>query len=141
MKDLRRFLSSYEKEAPDDVIRIDKPISAVYECTAIAKKFEKMGKFPLIIFENIINNKGKKSKFPCAINILGDRHKLAHAIDSTFEDVAIDWRKRAKQKIAPEIIKRQDAPVKENILLGDEVDLLDLPKNAARGRSKCPPRG
>lgn len=127
MKDLRTFLASYEKEAPNDVIRIEKPINSVHEGTAIAKKFEKMGKFPLIIFENMINNKGAKSKFPCAINILGDRNKLAHAIDSTFEDVAIDWGERAKGKIAPQIIKRQDAPVKENILKGNDVDLLDLP--------------
>lgn len=127
MKDLRTFLSSYEKDFPHDVIRIEKPISSVFECTAIAKKFEKIGKFPLIIFENVLNKKGAKAKFPCAINILGDRNKLAYAIGSTFEDVAIDWRRKAGGKTAPVIAKREDAPVKQNILLGDEVDLLDLP--------------
>jgi 2,5-furandicarboxylate decarboxylase 1 len=127
MKDLRTFLSSYEKDFSNDVIRIEKQINSVHECTAIAKKLEKLGKFPLIIFENVLNEKGVKSKFPCAINILGDRNKLAYAIDSTFEDVAIDWRRRAREKIAPEIINKELAPVKENIMLGDDVDLLDLP--------------
>ncbi|MBW1802268.1 MAG: UbiD family decarboxylase [Deltaproteobacteria bacterium] len=127
MKDLRDFLSAYENDFPDDVITIEKPIKAVYECTAIAKKFEKMGKYPLIIFQNVINTKGSVSTFPCAVNILGDRYKLAQAIGSTFENVGIDWRKRAKEKIAPEVIKRPDAPVKENVLIGNDVDLLDLP--------------
>ncbi|MDP2643799.1 MAG: UbiD family decarboxylase [Desulfobacterales bacterium] len=127
MKDLRSFLSTYEDAFPRDVIRITKSISSVHECTAIAKKFEKVGKYPLVVFENILNSKGVKSKFPCAINILGDRNKLAHAIQSTFENVAIDWRAKARKKIAPEIIQRQDAPVKENVFLSADVDLLDLP--------------
>ena len=57
MKDLRMFLSGYEKDFPKDVIRIEKPINSVYECTAIAKKFEKLGRYPLIIFENIFELK------------------------------------------------------------------------------------
>lgn len=127
MKDLRTFLSNYEKEFPDDVIRVNKPIKATYECTAIAKKFEELGKFPLIIFEKVINKKGAVSNHSCAINILADRNRLAYAINSSFENLAIDWRRRAREKISPTIVKKEDAPVKENILMGDSVNLLDLP--------------
>ena len=51
MKDLRDFLSAYENDFPDDVIKIEKPINAVYECTAIAKKFgrKKTHAFSLVI--------------------------------------------------------------------------------------------
>lgn len=69
-KDLRTFLSQYEKDHPEDVIRIKKEINTAFECTAIARHFEGMNKFPLILFENAITAKDKKSEFPCAINIL-----------------------------------------------------------------------
>jgi 3-polyprenyl-4-hydroxybenzoate decarboxylase len=36
-KDLRTFLDAYEKDHPEDVIRIEKQIDSVFECTAIAR--------------------------------------------------------------------------------------------------------
>ena len=39
-KDLRTFLSSYEKDHPEDVIRIEKELNTAHECTAIARHFE-----------------------------------------------------------------------------------------------------
>jgi len=127
-KDLRTFLSQYEKDHPEDVIRIKKEINTAFECTAIARHFEGLNKFPLIIFENAITARGKKSEFPCAINILGDRRKLAYAINSTYEDVAIEWRNRTDtRRIKPVVVKKAEAPCKENVLLGDKIDLLALP--------------
>jgi 2,5-furandicarboxylate decarboxylase 1 len=127
-KDLRTFLSQYEKEHPEDVIRIKKELNAAFECTAIARQFEDLNKFPLIIFENVITASGERSKFSCAINLLGDRRKLAYAIDSTYEDVAIEWRRRADgQRIKPVIIEKGAAPCKEKVLLGDKANLLKLP--------------
>ena len=127
-KDLRTFLSSYEKDHPEDVIRIEKELNTSYECTAIARHFENLNKFPLIMFENVIAASGERSEFVCAINILGDRRKLAYAIDSTFEDVAIEWRRRADEhKIKPTLVAKDEAPCKENVLIGDKVNLLRFP--------------
>ena len=36
-KDLRTFLDAHEKDHPEDVIRIEKQIDSVFECTAIAR--------------------------------------------------------------------------------------------------------
>ena len=127
-KDLRTFLASYEKDHPEDVIRVDKQIDSSYECTAIARHFETLNKFPLVIFNNIITAGRKKSVFPCAINILGDRRKLAYAINSTFEDVAIEWRRRTDgDRIKPVIVSGKQAPCKEKVVTGKGVDLLKLP--------------
>lgn len=127
-KDLRMFLESYEKDHPEDFITIEKELSAIYECTAIAQHFEDLNKFPLILFENVITTGNKRSEFKCVINVLGDRRKLAYAINSTFEDVAIEWRRRADEcKIKPLIISKKEAPCKENILTGNRIDLLKFP--------------
>ena len=127
-KDLRMFLASYEKDHPEDVISIEKELSAIYECAAIAQHFEDLNKFPLILFENVMTARGERSKYRCMINVLGDRRKLAYAINSTFEDVAIEWRRRAdERKIKPVVIPKDKAPCKENITMGDKIDLLKFP--------------
>jgi 2,5-furandicarboxylate decarboxylase 1 len=127
-KDLRTFLTAYEKDHPEDVIRIEKQIDSVFECAAIARHFEDLNKFPLIIFSNLMTASRERSDFPCAIHILGDRRKLAYAINSTFEDVAIEWRRRTDEcRIAPIVIPKEAAPCKATTLLGKEINLLRLP--------------
>jgi 2,5-furandicarboxylate decarboxylase 1 len=127
-KDLRTFLDTYEKDHPEDVIRIEKQIDSVFECTAIARHFETLNKFPLIIFYDVKTASRDRSAFPCAINVLGDRRKLAYAIDSTFEDVAIEWRRRAEEnRIKPVVLSKEDAPCKERVLVGERINLLKLP--------------
>ncbi len=127
-KDMRVFLESYEKAHPEDVIRIKKQVNTAWECTAIARHFESLNKFPLIIFENLITANGEQSKFQTVINMLGDRRKLAYAIDSTFEDVAIEWRRRTDEnRIKPVVISKKEAPCKENVLTGEQANLYKFP--------------
>lgn len=128
IKDLRTFLTHYEKEHSEDVIYIEKELNSVHECSAIAQHFENANKFPLIMFENVLTPSGERSEFRCVINVLGDRRKLAYAIHSSFEDVAIEWRRRAEErKIKPTVVARNEAPCKENVLKGVEVNLWKFP--------------
>lgn len=129
LKNLRSFIEEYERSHPEDVIRISKPIRAEFEITAIAKHFERQNKFPLLIFERVINTKGDLSPFPCVINLLGDRNKLSFAIGSNYRDVALAWSKRIEQdgQIPPMTVPSGSAPSQENVYLGDEIDLLSLP--------------
>ncbi|MBI2953476.1 MAG: UbiD family decarboxylase [Chloroflexi bacterium] len=128
INDLRSFLAAYRAAFPDDVIEVDKPIDTNFECSAVGRHFEDLNKFPLLLFNQPITANGNVSKFPLAVNVTGDRRKLAFAINSTFEDVSIDWRKRVSEgKHKPVVIDRGAAPVKENVLVGDQVDLRDLP--------------
>ncbi|MBI4318332.1 MAG: UbiD family decarboxylase [Chloroflexi bacterium] len=126
--DLRSFLASYRAAFPNDVIDIHWPIKAEFECTAIGKHFENLGKYPLVVFYNVTTVDGRKSQFPLTFNATGDRRKLAFAIGSTFEDVAIDWRRRLSDaRHQPVVVSRSEAPVKQNVRLGDRIDLLSLP--------------
>ena len=128
VKGLGSFLHDYERDHPEDVIRIKKPISSIYECSAIARRFEELNKFPLILFENLTAARKEKSQFRCITNVLGDRRKLAYAIGSNFECVAIDWQRKASEyKIKPIVIARAEAPSKEMVFVGADVDLLKFP--------------
>ena len=128
VKDLRSFLTDYRAVYPEDVLDVHVPIKAKHECTAIGKHFEDLGKYPLVLFHRVITTSGQISQFPLMINVLGDRRKLAHAIGSTFEDLTIDWRRQVwEAKHQPVVVSRSVAPVKENVLVGERVNLLDLP--------------
>lgn len=75
-----------------------KEVSAKWEITYIAKMFREQNKYPLLIFRNPRTCDGRRSKFTAVTNTFGCRRKLAVALDSTFRDVAIDWRRRAKSE-------------------------------------------
>lgn len=125
---LRQFLQEYETAHPEDVIRITEPIRSEFECAAIARHFEERDQYPVIIFDKVINTLGEVSPFPCVINILGDRRKMAFALNSTYEDVAIEWARRvAEAPKAPVVVSREEAPVKGRVLLGDQINLLQMP--------------
>lgn len=128
-KSLGQFVAAYEKLRPEDVVRIVKPINSKFEITAIAKHLEEENKFPLIIFEKVINAKGEISPYPVVINDLGDRHKLAAAIGSNYMDVALDWSQKVEysEPQKPVGVKRGEAPSQEVILKGNEIDLLSFP--------------
>ena len=59
-KDLRSFLAEYEKVFPGQVIRVDKEISTRYEITAFMKSFQRQNKYPIVIFNNVTTEYGKK---------------------------------------------------------------------------------
>jgi hypothetical protein len=76
-KDLRRFLSEYEKRHPEEVIHIEKEIGWDQEVTVIAQKFEKQEKYPILIFHNIRTCSGERSPFPLITNLLASRNRCA----------------------------------------------------------------
>ena len=63
MKDLHYFLSQYEETHPEEVLHIEKEVSASYQVTALATQLEKEKRFPILIFHNVVNGQGK-SPFP-----------------------------------------------------------------------------
>ena len=63
MKDLRQFIGECEKRLPREFVRISKEVDPKFEITAIVKKFDLMGKHPLLFFE-----KGRGSHSPVVCN-------------------------------------------------------------------------
>jgi 2,5-furandicarboxylate decarboxylase 1 len=126
-KDLHMFLAQLEQESPGSVIRIDKEVSPEYEIPVILNKIELKRKQPVLIFSKVRNLKGQLSPLPVVINLFGARERLAKSIDSTVERLPLDYIAREKKPVAPVVIDKKSAKVKDIVQTGDAVDLFDLP--------------
>ena len=128
-KDLRTFLTEYEKVFPGQVLRVDKEISARYEITAFHKALQRQNKFPIIIFNNVITENGKKSKLPVITNLMASRERIAWSVGTTIKEASFHLAQRinmVKQK--PVKIAKKDAPVKQiKLRIPEDISLFDLP--------------
>ncbi len=127
-KDLRSYLRDYEASHPEQVLRIKKDISSNQEVTALVMKLNKEEKYPVIIAENITTCAGNKSSFPLITNLLASRSRCAESIGSTFRTVHEDFFNKSRQEhVKPQVISKQEAPVKEVVKTGEQVDLTQTP--------------
>ncbi len=126
MKDLSAFISDLEKNKPRSILRIKKEMDPEFEIPAIIQELEKLRLNPVLVFEKVRNLKGEISKFPVVINLFADREILAYAIDSSVDGLSRDYVAREKP-VPPVIVDKVQAPVKEVIQRGGEIDLFEFP--------------
>lgn len=127
-QDLSTFIAQYEKKYPDEIVHIEKEIDSKWEVTSLIEKLEKMRKYPIVIFHKVKTIDGQPSGFPLIMNVFASRERCARMIGSNFEDYSIDFARKSRQeKRKPMVVKREDAPVKEVIHLGDEINLFKFP--------------
>lgn len=127
-KDLRSYLAEYEKSQSDQVIHVEKEIGCIQEITALAMKLEALQKYPVLVFHNVRTISGHRSPFRLVTNLLASRTRCAQAMGSTYQDVGIDYYRQARQeKRAPVTIAGNQAPVKEVVKTGPEIDLHQFP--------------
>jgi 2,5-furandicarboxylate decarboxylase 1 len=128
MKDLRTFFEEYSQAFPDEIVVVDKPVDTKWFASAVATKVERAFKtVPTLIFTKPRLPSGKISAVPSVVNLLSSRKRLAWTIRSSFERFGIDLSQRIREKRKPVIVSRKDAPVKQVIKKGSEVNLLDYP--------------
>src|SRR5713226_3074985 len=122
-KDLRTYMDELLEKRPKDVVVVDREIDPRYEACAIVEKFERENKFPLVFFKNI-----KGSKIPMIINLGATYERLALALGSpTVPQMVKDLAYREHNPLPVKEVAAKDAPVKEVILKGNDVDLDLLP--------------
>ncbi len=130
-KDLRQFLNRMEKELPNDILRVSKAVDPKFEVTAIQQHLENGERFPLVLFENVLNLKGKPSGFRLLSNAFATRDKVALALDLSREhwrmELSLEFARRVREPIKPVVVTRREAPVQEVVRAGDDADLYDLP--------------
>ncbi|MBE3138368.1 MAG: UbiD family decarboxylase [Actinobacteria bacterium] len=127
---LRGYLNKLKKEIPQGLVTITKKVNPDFEVSAILKHLEDLNKFPAVLFENISNLKGQYNG-RLAINIGADRKRLALAIGLSPEDykseLTIESSRRASLAKDVNIVKSEDAPVREVIFKGKDIDLRNYP--------------
>ncbi len=116
-KDLRAFLARLEQEG--HLARVQVEVDTRFEVGAICRKV--LNAFgPALLFE-----RPKGHSIPLLTNALGTRERYALALETTTDKLHEEWVRRTAHPIPPIVVK--NGPCKENILLGDDVDLSRLP--------------
>jgi phenylphosphate carboxylase beta subunit len=120
-KDLREFISKLEDEG--ELKRVKAEVDWNLELCTVAKLNEEE-RGPALLFENV-----KGYKTPVLTSAFSTPKGLALALDLPKTTPLVDtvkiWVDRMKKKIAPVYVS--DAPCKENIDKGDEVNILKFP--------------
>ena len=119
-KDLRSFIAQLEAKSPEEIARVNKPLSPRYEISALLTHLEKIKRFPLLFFEKV-----KGSDAPVVINAQASRRLMAIALDGKSEELARKFGERQSKPIPP--VEVTEAPVQEVTKLGDEADLTEVP--------------
>lgn len=130
--DFRSFLNLLENEAPEEMIRIKRPIDpASFDATAILQHLENRGLYPLVVFEQPKNLKGEISRFPLVSNVYASRQRCAMALGMSKNDwalpVSLEYARREAHRLAPMVISPSDAPVRQHTEVGDQIDLREFP--------------
>ena len=130
-KDLRSFIERLEETNPSDIVRVNKEISPKFQITAIQRHLEAENRFPLLIFENVRSLNGESSPFRVVTNLFATRQKCALALDLPLEhwrmETSLAFVKRSNNLIKPVTIRPEEAPVKEVVWVGENLDLQKLP--------------
>ncbi|MFC1968085.1 UbiD family decarboxylase [Chloroflexota bacterium] len=120
--DLREFIQRVEQEG--ELAHIKAEVDIEYEIGAVCHKaFFSEGdpeKRKALIFE-----RPKGYEIPLAVNLLGTRKRMCMALETTPESFHRDWLERSARPIKPVIVDW--GPCKENIFVGDEVNLFKFP--------------
>lgn len=122
-RDLRAYLATLEEKGK--LKRIKKEVDKDWEIAAVCRQlFFKIPpeRRPALMFENV-----KGFKIPLVAGVLGaSREIYATGLEAESPDrIHEKWIQALERPIPPRIVK--SGPCKENILLGDNVDILKLP--------------
>ena len=130
-KNLRDYITLLQEKAPGELMIGERMVDSKFEATTLLRKLELDNKYPMVIFNNVKNINGERSAFPLTFNTFATRKKLALAIGLEPHqwkmELPFELNKRYSGLMSPQIIDKKDAPIKDVVKSGDEVDLLDYP--------------
>ncbi|HSF57332.1 MAG TPA: hypothetical protein VLD83_04620, partial [Candidatus Binatia bacterium] len=127
VKDLRSFLAAVKERYPEELITIERDVDLRFEISALLVKLDRAHKFPVTTFTKLRDVDGKPCAFPLLSNLFASRRLCALALESSVEKVGLDYDTRTQGLRPPIRIEAADAPIKQIIRKGDEVNLFDFP--------------
>ncbi|MFC1968218.1 UbiD family decarboxylase [Chloroflexota bacterium] len=136
-RDLREFIEVLDKHG--ELQRIEKEVHWNQEAGAILRRTYELD-LPAPFFQKVT---GYPQGYRLFGGTLSNHKRVALALDmdpdSHYQDLMKEYLRRREKPIKPRLVK--DAPCKENILIGDDVDLLKFPAPMAHegdgGRFLC----
>ena len=126
--DLQTYLRDYEARHPENVLHVERQIDCRHIATSLVAKLEKQNRFPVLVLDRVVNILGQESPYPVVTNLLSSRSRCAEIIGSTYENVGYAFYQGMSQKrLKPVIVQREEAPVKQVRVVGDHINLFELP--------------
>lgn len=124
---LRRFLDQIAESG--QLKTVEEGVSPNIELMDVMWELKRSGDSSAVWFDQVDDLTGEPSDFPVLVNLFGDRQRCAEAIDSTIKQVGLEYAQREKPENhhPPEMIRRDDAAVVDEVAVGEEVDLDRLP--------------
>ena len=117
MHDLRSFLKLLEDEG--ELARITSPVALNQEIGAVCLRNLRTNG-PGLLFERPA---GKD--FSLAVDLLASRRRYALALGVEPAQLATEWNRRTKDLLSPVLV--ENGMCQQNVLVGDQVDLIELP--------------
>ncbi|OGQ78973.1 MAG: hypothetical protein A3G40_14525 [Deltaproteobacteria bacterium RIFCSPLOWO2_12_FULL_57_22] len=122
-KDLRTYLEELGRKHPGEIVVVDREVDPKFEASAVVEKLERQEKFPLVFFKKL-----KGSAFPAIMNLGASYERLALAMGAgSVEEMEKNLARMERGPVPVREVRRDEAPVKEVILKGEEADLDLLP--------------
>src|SRR5919205_2894526 len=130
-RELREFLDLLERRYPDQIVRVHKEVDpASFDVTAILQHLENRDRYPLVLFERPRNLKGEVARFPLVSNVYATRERCAIALglepSQAMLGLSLEYARREERSLDPVTMTADEAPVKQWVRRGDDVDLGDL---------------
>lgn len=131
-KDLSGFLKQLQVERPADLVEVNRPIRPdQFELTAVLEHLDRLRRYPTVLFNKPTNLMGQPSPFRVVSNVFGTREHCALALGLDPErpgmELSQGYSELERRQIEPEVISRDQAPVKETVLVGEQADIRLLP--------------
>lgn len=132
VKSLQSYLQELKNSGSQDLVEIEKNvIPHQFEATAILEKMDQNGDTRIPWFQSVVDNHNQKTNMTVVSNLFGTRERIGAQLGGEAVKggmaVSMEYAKLEKEKIDSVIISAKDAPVKEDIQLGSDIDLLSLP--------------
>jgi 4-hydroxy-3-polyprenylbenzoate decarboxylase len=130
IQDLREWLERVD--AMDELLRVDQPVDRDEEMSAISYLVAKQKPSPAVLFENARGFEKSPIGARLLWNILGPSLKrVALTLEEPAETGTVELIRRVKDKLKrrlpPREVQAREAPLFENTLTGDAIDLDLLP--------------
>ena len=116
---LREFVGILENAG--ELIRVPDEVDPEFEICAFCRHAAD-DDGPALIFERI-----KGYDMSALANLFGTRRRIAMALGVLPEDMHRVIAQRLRSRIAPVVVERSDAPCKQSVATGDDVDLDKIP--------------
>jgi 2,5-furandicarboxylate decarboxylase 1 len=116
----RGFLRLVESEFPEELLRVRQPIDLKFEPTALVFELERMGRSPVVLFENV-GDRG----MPMVTNVAANRRLLAACLGVEPGDLPTAFRERCQTYLPCQLVERGEW--EDVVIEGDDVDLTKLP--------------